>query len=246
MDMDFDKLLKFSTDYLSEYFFYLISTLQNPRPIFKPYLTQEDDQSKKALIVNPLQPDDKFRLNPKIFSFIIISIFLGLTISMLVPNRKKSPGVLEASVVIILFWLFYSVLIYLISKILNGKGEFIESISVSLQLFASIYVVCNFITLLWGISLSNLGYSYFSKLLNYSPFNILPSEVYRSPYHFYFVMQYIILSIYIPIAFKRIHRFKWFNLILFYATLLVIVLPLIIIFNLLLYRETGVFHAPPF
>ena len=137
----------------------------------------------------------------------MISIFIGFTISTLIPGVNPQPGFATSAVVIGFYWLLYSVLVHIVCQIFAGKGTFSQTISISLQLLSVIYVVASFVALIWGTFVTGTR---FGSLL--ASTGNLPFYLVERPIYVYFVVQFVLLTFYLPIAVKRIHGFNWFRL----------------------------------
>ena len=132
--MDFEKLLKLSLEHLSEYVEVFVTTFQSPRLRFSPLVSQGREQT--SILTSSHQDDahSTSRINPKLLVFVLISIFLGLTVASFVPGRKEAPDIVKAILLVVCFWFAISSLLYLICKLLRGRGSFVETVSISLQI----------------------------------------------------------------------------------------------------------------
>ena len=192
--MDIEKLLKFGIDYLSDYLWVFVETLRSPIARFGPVFTDTGDKSTIIFRLgngSTLGP----QLNPKLISFVIINIFIGLAIRKQIPGGKDDQDFIIAVIVIFAIWFFYSSIIHRLCKLLQGHGTFTQTLSVSLQLLAVLYVVSNFVTFILGalVTAPQLGtfiatFGWITKLLVDYPSFI------------YFFAQFGLLIIYLPLA----------------------------------------------
>ena len=204
--MDIQQLLQWGTEYFSEYVFVFISTLIKPTVRFHPIEGQAEDSilfvSDKTRSLNIGS-----KLNPKLFSFTIISIFLGLTLNSIISTRLSILDVFSTSLVVLVVWFAYSCLIYALCKMFGGKGSLWETISVSLQLLAVIYVVSNLIALVWRILVQvPLIFGYLIGR------NQVLDLFIGDPIFFYYFVDFILMLVYLPAGLKYVHRFRAISL----------------------------------
>jgi hypothetical protein len=201
--MDIEKILKFATDNLSEYFYILIETLRYPALRFAP-VEASADSANKSLVTSRGRLITGSRLAPKLFVYVVISILIGVTLNALIPNRIKSPDAQTTIVVILLNWFLYSTVVHLICKLFRGRGSYAETLSVILQLISTLYVVSSFGALI--LSLLSRIPQLNSILINANgSFSVAASE----PFWFFFFLQFLLLTIYVPLAVRHVHGFVW-------------------------------------
>jgi hypothetical protein len=203
--MDFEKLFKLFTNYLSDYVWTFIKTIRNPELRFQPLANTDDQQS--GIVASSQIEQTNTLINPKLFGFVLISIFIGLTISKLIPGDNPQPDLATSAIVIVFYWLLYSSLVHIVCRIFAGKGTFSQTLSISLQLLSVIYVIASFVALMWGTFVTGTK---FGALL--ASTGNLPAYLVERPIYMYFVVQFGLLTIYLPIAVKRIHGFNWSRL----------------------------------
>lgn len=203
--MNFETSYKFVADYLSDYVWNFIETIRNPELRFQP-LSATDDQQSGTVASSRIEQTNT-RINAKLFGFVVISIFIGLTIGKFIPGDKPQPDFPASVIVIVAYWLLYSSLVHVVCKIFAGRGTFSQTISISLQLLSVIYVIASFAALMWGtfVTGTKVGALLASR-------GNLPAYLVERPIHVYFVVQFGLLTIYLPIAVKRIHGFNWSRL----------------------------------
>ena len=86
--MDFEKVLQFGAQYLSNYFAVFFATLGRPALRFKPILSPSGNRPAIALPSSAKIPETGTQLNPKLLGFVVISIFIGSTSSSLIPRKN--------------------------------------------------------------------------------------------------------------------------------------------------------------
>ena len=233
--MDFEKLLKFGTDYLSDYFWVFITTVRSPTLRFQPLLTSPDGQSAIAFPSRPRVTVAGPRLNPKLLSFVLISIFVGSTINALIPGRKVGPDFGTTGVIVVASWFFYSCLTHWVCLLLRGRGTFVQTLSVSLQLLAVLYVVSSFAAFIWGTSVTvpQLGTSLASL-------GWVAELLVSDPVSMYFLVHFGLLAVYLPIAVKHVHGFGWLR-----QVILGMLAAVITLFGIASYVSTGILLGPP-
>lgn len=197
--MNIEKLLEWGSEYFSDYFSVFISTLLKPTTRFKPVIERSEERDlvlPRRIVNSYLGPN----LNPRLFGFMVISILIGATLNSIIPGRPPAADLLTTSVITIAVWVGYSISIFLLCKIIGGKGTFLETMSVSLQLLAVVYVVSNFIIFIWG---SVARISFVHHLLKDSYVGLVVEQ----PVFLYYPVQFILVLFYLPIALKHMHRF---------------------------------------
>gem|GEM_PF-2185425 len=197
--MDFEKLLKWGTEYLSSYFSVFVSTLRTPVARFQPVANKNE---LKHFVIG-----DKFsasylgpELNPMLFGFVLISVFVGATLNSLVPHRPPSPDIATSAVVTVAVWLMYSVTVHLACRILKGNVNFWDTLSITLQLLSVVYVVSNLITFLWG-SIAQ------SPLIQKSVSVDFVGSLIEHPIFLYYIIQFVLMLVYLPLTLKSVNGF---------------------------------------
>lgn len=240
--MDIEKLLKFATDYLSDYFWVVVATLKNPSIRFNPVPLSMATQ-EGIVVDSTVHPENAgSKLSPKLFSFMIISIFLGSTINALIPNRKEGPEFVTSAIIITLSWFTYSTTIHLLCKVLKGRGTYEETLSVSIQLFSVLYLVSSFAALMFAFI---VGQSQIQSWVDTARQEA--AWLIRNPVYIYFFIQFTLLVIYLPFALQRVHRFSWTRkwALLVLGILCIIALALLqSVFAILIYKIKGLLVDP--
>lgn len=231
--MDLEKTLAFATQYLSEYSDAFVATLTRPSARFAPLAAS----AETTVVVSPSREDERkaTRLSPKLFTFVVISIFLGTTVNALIPNRLEGPGFSESAVIIVLSWFAFSTMAHWLAKLLGGHGSYAQTLSVSLQLLAVIYVVSCFTALVAG------GLTRLPVVQQFAVWAGPSAEfVVSQPVTVYFVAQCLLMVIYLPLALRWVHGFGWFR-----QLVLGVLAPVATAFSVLFFLGFGVMHAPP-
>ena len=195
--MDVEKILEFATDNLAQYWLISITTLSHPSQRFADFV--EELQGS----VNDIRPSNAYstgpRLTPKLFLFAVTSIIIGTSLDALLLRRDTSPSLFATVLAVLLFWLLFSTGVFWGCKLLRGKGNYVETLSVSVQIFSVVYVVSHVGALLIaaGAKLPYVKDLEMSKMITMQP--IIG----------YFLLSAPLLTIYLPLSLKYVHRFGW-------------------------------------
>jgi hypothetical protein len=221
--MDIDKFLKLAVDYLSDYFASFVATLQNPglryQPVPEPASTPLPGSAE---IASPTgKAPQGSRLEPRLFSFVLLSILIGSILNAQIPGgRGMRTDFLNTAVLTLAVWFFYSVVIHAVTRLVGSKASFWETLSVSLQVFSALYVVCSFTGLLWGALVTSPQVRAVLLGLHWEPL----SNLVNNPTMMYFLVQVVLLAIYLPLAMKHVHQLNRVEQVLLGMLALVIVL----------------------
>jgi hypothetical protein len=200
--MDIDKLLKMVVDYLSDYVSAFAAILQNPTLHFRPVPGAVPAAGNAEIYPEPGPSARSVRLDPRLFSFALLSIFAGSTINALIPGAPAPPDFPTTAVIVLATWFFYSFVIFALARLLGGPGTFWETISISLQVFSVLYVISSFGALLWA-GLAQAPQVRAALLsLRLRPLGLLISQ----PVLVYFILQFLLLAVYLPLSMKHVHR----------------------------------------
>jgi hypothetical protein len=153
------------------------------------FIPNELPQREKEIIhVVGEQPQKTgIKLNPKLISFVVLSIFIGSILQGITPNHPPIEEMPTLAITITVIWLFLSSCFFFTFRFFGGKGGFGDTISISLQLLASIYVIASLITLIiTALFLANDGNFGISYLV-------------------YLTAQILLLIIYLPLGLKELH-----------------------------------------
>ncbi|MEM9541979.1 MAG: hypothetical protein AAGA60_21090 [Cyanobacteria bacterium P01_E01_bin.42] len=229
--MNLQQLLEFFTKNFAEYFMVFTTTLVKPTIRFHPVTGNLSSHSDaKHIAIPPQKKIINYQLNPKLFSFVVISIFIGITVNGLIPDRIPGLNIVLSEIVIVGFWLIYSTFLHRTCKYLGGRGTYLETISISLQVLSALFVLSSFLAVLlssvfqikevndWGLNAGGI-----ISIITLHPFSI------------FFIIQTLLLLIYLPLAIPNIHYFDRQQKLLI---TLIGVVPFIF-FSILLYLATG-------
>ena len=198
--MDINKLIDWGTEYFTEYLSAFFSTLQHPTLHFPPVQQLVEQQSIIIPGHTPRSGED--RLNPRLYTYLIISIFIGSTLNSIIPQRPSIPEITVTIVVTLAVWIIYSLVTFGVCRLIGGKGKFLETVSLSLQLLATIYVVSNLIALAWGYIAQT------SFLENAERSYLLINSLKEHPVLLYNVIQAILMMLYLPLGIKSLYNFR--------------------------------------
>ncbi|HEX7316610.1 MAG TPA: hypothetical protein VF297_22100 [Pyrinomonadaceae bacterium] len=198
--MDVEKLLKLSIDHLSDYFGVLFSTLRSPKVEFPPEMPPTE-----FTIVSPGSGTQVrgARFNPKLLGFLLVSIFVGSVFNTNVAGRGAAPEFAIMAVMVVGYWLLFSSLAHLICRAFGGREAFAQTLSLNLQVLAVIHVMSSFITFLWGVGITGSGLGKDAAYLQ----GPLGRTLIESPIYAYFIIQFVLVLIYLPLANRRLHKF---------------------------------------
>lgn len=202
--MDFEALQKFAVANFSQYFSTTVDMLTRPGLHFAPVVVQTGGTQTAQL------PKGRAgsQLNPQLVGFAVLSMFLGLTLNSLITKRPATAEMLTVEVVGLLFWALYASLVHLLCKLARGRGSFLETVSVTIQIFATLYVVCSAITTAVAmIVLVKPIQSFIASL------GSIGEMVAENPVVLFFVIHTILFMIYLPLGLKTIHKFNLLQLI---------------------------------
>jgi hypothetical protein len=197
--MDFEALQKFAVENFSQYFSVAVDTLTQPRLRFAPIVVRTGGGGAVPL------PEEKpaSRLNPQLVAFAVTSMFLGLSLNALV-SRPYKLEIIVIEVAGLLFWVVYASLVHLFCRMARGQGSFLETVSITIQVFATLYVVCSAVTTTLGLFILLKPVNTFVAQLG-----TLGEIVAERPVVLFFVIHTVLLVIYLPLALKPIHNFNW-------------------------------------
>lgn len=206
--MDISKLITDVASYLSEFVNTSLLVISNPAQI---HIFSKSDRPVK-------DANAKYVLSPKIYSYCLLSIFVGVSIQQLIGYEHKSKEEISDSIVsllvVLLVWILFISLTFLICWILRGKANYRTHLAVSLLIFSTSYFVSNI--------LSFLVYFVFKAM---DRLGDLPFTLDSNKAGIYLPIHFIILAILLNISQIKIHRLGiWsaFMLILINIALLVL------------------------
>ena len=230
--MDPDKVLKFLVDNFNEWA--RVTYLTLIRPVSRFELVQATNEPDSAGIIGSSR-EAEIWLSPKLISFAAVSALLGIAMNSLLPNRIPSPQLFSAVAIVFALWFLYGSLAHLLCIFLRGSGKYLQTVSVSLQVSATLYVVVSFLALVFAAAGS---VSVVATALDNIP--IIGRPLIEEPALWFFVLGTVLASIYQPLALRRVHNLGWFR------TVFVGLLPYAISWlSVVVYHRTGVMAPPP-
>ncbi len=191
--MDFEAFQKFATTNLSDYLQVSFETVIHPGSYFEPLEVPRKGRRSGRMGT---------QLDPQLMAFAATSMFLGLTATSLMAKRPEGVELLAIEIVGVIFWWFYAALVHLFCKIARGRGLFLETVSVIVQVFATLYVFSSVLTLLYAMSLKLPPVAHFISGLG-----DIGEIMVENPAAGFFAIDTILLSIYLPLSLKRVHGF---------------------------------------
>ena len=214
--MNFEKILTFANQNLAEYYRVFYSTLTKTTLEFPPVVRKRTNSEKKFGITTK-KAESESQLEPKLLVFAVISVFVGTTVSALIPSVKTSPDItaLITIIVIIGYWFLSGTILHWFCRVLRGRGSYLNTLSISIQVFLVLYVLSSFITFLVSTFLSiEKIYTWGQKLGEGNDVGKFIEFIIAYPVSSYFIIQGVLVVIYVPIAIRHVHRFGWFRLLL--------------------------------
>lgn len=179
-------------------------------------------------------------LSPRLLSFAVFSVILGTTINSLLPNRVPGPQLFVTVSLVLISWFSHASCLHLICRALRGSGHYIETLSVSLQLFATIYVVSSFLSLVAATVISTPTFYVVTERI---PFigGLLVGE----PALLFFLIGALLHSIYIPLSLQPVHKFGWLRVSIIFLISSLLILILLWYISVPVYHSTGVMMPMP-
>ncbi len=199
--MDPEKILKIMAEHLVGWSRVTLLTLASPTARFSLAPVSEGNEQKR---IASARSERELWLSPSLLAYAAFSTVLGIALNSLLPDRPPAPEIFAQAVIVICSWLLYGSLVHLLCWALRGRGSFLETLSVSLQIFATVYVVASFLAL---IAAAIVSVPLMEDLLSRLPF--LGDLLVDEPAYFFFLFGAVIQSVYIPWAMRRVHRFGW-------------------------------------
>ena len=194
--MDLDKTVEFLTRYVSDISAVVVVTLAHPTSRFKA-----DQGSSGATVLELMDVptgDAKQWVHPRLLVVSLACIAIGATVTSLVPGRD--PRVLAASVILTFIWWFlYGSVLFGLCRLMRGKGSYVETLSVVLQVLAAIYVTASVGGLILALVLTNdvvAGMIASVPVLGWLGAN---------PRYTYVALSIPLSAVYLPLALRAIH-----------------------------------------
>ncbi|MEM1182210.1 MAG: YIP1 family protein [Acidobacteriota bacterium] len=201
--MDPKKLVDFASEILTEYIKVAASTLVHPVSYYQPVI--DGNAASSPLIESPgrARPRNAW-LHPKLLAFSALSVLLGTWINSLLPGRRESPENLVVVIFVLFYWFFYTSALHLVCRLLKGRGRYIETVAVSIQVLATLYLVTSCLALI-GAALPG-----WEMVRNATLFEgVFGGEIFSDPGSIFFLIHAPLLAVYLSLALKRVHSFGW-------------------------------------
>jgi hypothetical protein len=191
MDFNITEILDFTRSHLANYLAVFGET------VTKPLQTYQIQQKY-------FKPTGT-HASPALWVYVVISIFLGVTLASLVPKRLEEGDFLKVAVACILVWYLFGFMAFFIYR-LFAKPDRSRSITVSicLHISATVYVLSNFLALL---------YSGVSHL--YPSIEIKVWYVDLTPMNAYYFLQVILFTLYFFMAMYGLRGMRIIKLLLY-------------------------------
>lgn len=229
--MDLDKILKFFAENLVDWSRVTYLTLVHPISRFEPVTTSEWNTQS---LVDTFRSERQLWLSPRLLTFAVFSVIVGTTINGLLPNRIPGPQHFVVVAVVLSSWFFHASYLHLLCKMLRGSGSYLETLSVSVQVFATIYVVSSFLSLIAG---TIVLMPYVSNTIKKVYF--IGELIVSEPALLFFIILALLQSLYIPMSLRHVHKFGRFRVFaIFLISSLSVVVSLYI--SIPLYHRSGV------
>jgi hypothetical protein len=213
--MDPEKLVSFLATYATDWSRVSFLTLRNPIARFE--LSPVGVEGTVSLL-GTIKSDRQLWLHPKLLAFALVSIVLGLSINALLPGRKPGPDLLASIAIIFVFWLASGSVLHAICRLLSGKGRYLETLSVLVQISATLYVATSFLAF---VVATLIKWPPIAAAIN--KYSILGGVIGDDPVPLFFVIGTVLQMIYVPLSLKPVHRFGWGR------TMMIALLPLLLV-----------------
>lgn len=200
--MEVEKLLKLSTEYLSDYLRVLLSTLRSPKLEFQPIQVRTETS---AVARSPAAQTIKLRLSSELLGFLLISIFVGSVLNANIPGRSPAPEFVTTAVIVIAYWILLGSLVQVICMLFIGREPFVRTLSLNLQVLAVIHVLSSLAAFIWGSIVTGLGSGEILVRLQ----SLTGEAATGKPIYVYFAVQFILVLIYLPLANRRGHKLRF-------------------------------------
>ena len=199
--MDAESVVKLLAEHATQYAATTVSTLIRPVSRFEPVTTPADGPNQlvadNAMVVRPW-------LNSKLITYAVLSIVLGLSINALIPDRKPAPELFSSVVVVLVSWFFSGSILHALCRVFRGKGQYVDSMSVVLQVFGAVYVATSFLGLAAAILSRN---TIVAGAIEKIP--VAGEAMIGHPAFLFFPIGAALLMIYLPLSLRSVHRLGW-------------------------------------
>lgn len=161
--------------------------------------------SPEGIVANSSELNRKHNHAEYLLPIVFVSIFLGAAIGALIPDRPPLLNRASIFVVVSILWIFMSLLVHGVCRVLGGKAEMVTTLALMIQNLAFVYVASNFLTLLvaWlGLTFAPLGDLLANRELLHTNGEIL------------FTFQFLMLLYLVPVTVSKAHGFRGYRWIL--------------------------------
>jgi len=151
--MDFEKLLKIASTYLSQYVSDFLHTLR------EPWMPEQAQSSRLiSALGEPIHQDNAITapqtiLDANLWVFVFLSIFIGFSLSV-VASKSKGAELQIVLVYVAISWVAFSAYAFVLARYaLGGTGDFVHCLRASLYSLGVIYVIASFVSMLGSLAL---------------------------------------------------------------------------------------------
>jgi hypothetical protein len=134
----------------------------------------------------------------KRFVFLVFCTLIGATLGSLIPGRPPISERAIVAVTVVALWVFTSIFIHLVCRILRGKGKLDETVLAMLQILAIAYVVSTFLAMI----------VVFVETTAPRLTTLVSATGLKTPGDIVLFLQFVVLLIYTPVVLKGVHRFQ--------------------------------------
>ena len=186
-------IISVAEKFLCGYATFCLRTLAHPIEQFSPLNTDDTSDTATKEGLQRLSLD---------LAFVIFSIFIGSILNSFVPSRKYSCDIVGKVIVVLMLWINFADYTHVLCRYFCGKAELEQTLWVSLQVSAVLYVVSSFINLVGGFLVILPQVS--SSLVSIGQ---LGNSIANNPFYLYFLVQFALLNVYLPLVTKKINGF---------------------------------------
>jgi hypothetical protein len=180
--VDIEKIVTFVSEYASTYFHAFVNTLRHPSVQFQPTRTS-------SLVLG--SDSRSSRVSPELFTFAVLSIIVGLLLRSISPLAQQA-GLLPEAIMVLVFWSIFAAVLHGALRSVGGRAIFVDTATITLQVFGVIYVICNAAAL---IARTLAQIPSFARFLSGKTAEIV----------IYYPLQLTLLCVYLPIALRGPH-----------------------------------------
>jgi hypothetical protein len=229
--MDPNTVVTFLTEHTADWSRITLLTLINPISRFELVPAGSEESTS---VIGRVETERQLWLHPKLLVYAILSIVLGLMINELIPGREPGPELVASVVIIFIYWLVSGSVLHLVCLVLRGKGKYLETLSVIIQVSATLYVITGFLAFLAALF---LVLPQVADILE--KITIFGRVFTEEPVFVFFLIGTILSVIYVPLSMKPVHRFGWGR------TVVIALLPLLTVgFAVAIYLQYGLLIEP--